>query len=57
MKGTPTFIRSDNGPEFTANRLREWLSDVNVKTAFIEPSSPWEKAIVKASTVRCVTNF
>ena len=41
-KGTPEYIRSDNGSEFTAIAVREWLSAANVKTAFIEPGSPWE---------------
>ena len=42
MKGTPGYIRSDNGTEFTANKLREWLKDLRVATAYIEPGSPWE---------------
>lgn len=40
--GVPDYIRSDNGSEFTARALRNWLSELNVKTAFIEPGSPWE---------------
>jgi len=40
--GTPEYIRSDNGPEFTAKRLRRWLDRLKVKTLFIEPGSPWE---------------
>jgi putative transposase len=40
--GTPSFIRSDNGSEFTATILRNWLQALGVKTAFIEPGSPWE---------------
>ena len=36
----PSYIRSDNGPEFTANAVREWLARVGVKTLFIEPGSP-----------------
>jgi hypothetical protein len=40
--GVPDYIRSDNGPEFTATRVREWLARVEVKTLFIEPDSPWE---------------
>ena len=40
--GTPEHIRSDNGPEFTSKSVRQWLSDVGVKTLFIEPGSPWE---------------
>jgi len=40
--GPPDHIRSDNGPEFTANAVRAWLGRVGVKTLFIEPGSPWE---------------
>ena len=32
----------DNGPEFTATVVREWLRQLAVKTLFIEPGSPWE---------------
>lgn len=42
VHGIPEHIRSDNGPEFIATRLREWLQHVGVKTAYIEPGSPWE---------------
>lgn len=42
IHGPPAFIRSDNGPEFIAIELRKWLSDVGVKTLYIEPGSPWE---------------
>ena len=41
-KGMPDYIRSDNGSEFTANILQEWLRSLSVKTAFITPGSPWE---------------
>lgn len=40
--GIPEHIRSDNGPEFIATRLRNWLASIEVKTAYIEPGSPWE---------------
>jgi len=40
--GVPNHIRSDNGPEFTAKLVREWLERIGVKTLFIEPGSPWE---------------
>ena len=36
------YLRSDNGSEFTATRIREWLRDVNVITLYIDPGSPWE---------------
>ena len=38
----PQHIRSDNGSEFTSEKVREWLKAVNVKTLFITPGSPWE---------------
>ena len=41
-RGVPDHIRSDNGSEFTATTVRDWLSRVGVKTLFIEPGSPWE---------------
>jgi putative transposase len=40
--GVPEHIRSDNGPEFVAEKLRNWLSAVGAKTMYIEPGSPWE---------------
>jgi len=42
MHGVPDYIRSDNGSEFTARLVREWLKKLKVKTLFIEPGSPWE---------------
>ncbi len=40
--GPPANLRSDNGPEFTARVVRQWLGELGVKTLFIEPGSPWE---------------
>ena len=48
VRGTPEHIRSDNGPEFTAKAVREWLERVGVKTLFIEPGSPWENGYVES---------
>jgi transposase InsO family protein len=42
LRGVPAHIRSDNGPEFVAHALREWIAAVGAKTAYIEPGSPWE---------------
>lgn len=42
LRGIPTHVRSDNGPEFIAQALRDWLSAVGSKTAYIMPGSPWE---------------
>ena len=35
-------VRSDNGPEFIAKAVREWIAGVGARTAFIAPGSPWE---------------
>jgi putative transposase len=42
VRGVPAHIRSDNGPEFVAQVLRDWIDAVGAKTAYIEPGSPWE---------------
>ena len=42
LRGVPGHVRSDNGPEFIAKEVREWIAGVGAKTAFIEPGSPWE---------------
>lgn len=39
-KGVPEYLRSDNGSEFIAQKLRQWLSDIGVITTYIEPGSP-----------------
>jgi len=47
-RGVPVHIRSDNGPEFIAARLRGWLDRLAVKPLFIEPGSPWENGYVES---------
>ena len=47
-RGTPGFIRSDNGPEFTAKVVRSWLQRLDVQTLFIEPGSPWENGYIES---------
>ena len=47
-RGVPRHIRSDNGSEFTAKAVREWLARVGVKTLYIEPGSPWENGYVES---------
>ena len=44
----PDYIRSGNGPEFTARAVRRWLGRVGVRTQFIEPGSPWENGYVES---------
>ena len=43
-RGAPSFIRSDNGPEFIAEALKRWLAASGVETLYIEPGAPWENA-------------
>jgi putative transposase len=47
-RGVPSYIRSDNGSEFTATKVREWLERVGVKTLFIQPGSPWENGYIES---------
>ena len=48
FRGIPEHIRSDNGPEFTAKAIRNWLSRLGVKTLYIEPGSPWENGYIES---------
>ena len=41
-RGLPQHIRSDNGPEFVAAHVRNWIAAVGARTAYIAPGSPWE---------------
>ena len=47
-RGLPAYIRSDNGPEFTVERVRDWLSRLNVGPLFIEKGSPWENGYIES---------
>jgi transposase InsO family protein len=47
-RGVPEHLRSDNGSEFTATVVRDWLAKVGVKTLYIEPGSPWENGYVES---------
>jgi transposase InsO family protein len=46
--GMPEYLRSDNGSEFTANNLREWLNNLEINTTYIESGSPWENGYVES---------
>jgi putative transposase len=48
QRGVPAYLRSDNGPEFTAIAVREWLERVGVKTLYVEPGSPWENGYIES---------
>jgi putative transposase len=48
FRGIPTYIRSDNGPEFTEKFIKKWLNDIGVKILCIEPGSPWENGYIES---------
>ena len=52
LRGPPAFVRSDNGPEFIAQAVRDWIAAVGAKTAYIEPGSPWENGYVESFNAR-----
>ena len=52
LRGVPDHIRSDNGPEFIAKAVREWVVAVGARTAFIEPGSPWENGYCESFNAR-----
>lgn len=48
VHGEPQYLRSDNGPEFIAHAIQEWLRGAGVNTLYIEPGSPWQNAYVES---------
>lgn len=46
--GAPEYIRSDNGSEFIAKELQQWLADQKIRTIYIEPASPWQNGFVES---------
>ena len=48
VRGVPGFIRSDNGSEFIADAIKQWLQDNKVGTLYIEPGSPWENGYIES---------
>jgi transposase InsO family protein len=48
IKGVPEHLRSDNGPEFVALDLGQWLANTGAKTLYIEPDSPWENGFCES---------
>jgi transposase InsO family protein len=51
-RGIPGHIRSDHGPEFVAEAVRNWIAAVGARTAYIEPGSPWENGYVESFNAR-----
>ena len=52
LRGVPEHIRSDNGPEFLAKAVQEWIAAVGAKTAYITPGSPWENGFIESFNAR-----
>ena len=52
LRGVPDHIRSDNGPEFVARAVRDWIAAVGARTAYIEPGSPWENGYCESFNAR-----
>ncbi|WP_246413473.1 IS3 family transposase, partial [Methylobacterium brachythecii] len=52
LRGVPSHIRSDNGPEFIAKSVQAWIAGVGAKTAYIAPGSPWENGYVESFNAR-----
>jgi len=48
FRAVPEHIRSDNGPEFTAQAIRRWRNRLGVKTLFVEQGSPWENGYIES---------
>lgn len=48
VQGVPKYLRSDNGPEFVAKAVRQWLKAAGCQTLFIAPGSPWENGYVES---------
>lgn len=47
-RGIPVHVRSDNGSEFTARKVREWMATLEIRPLFITPGSPWENGYVES---------
>ena len=52
IRGIPAYIRSDNGPEFVAQAVGDWIKAVGAKTAYIEPGSPWKNGYCESFNAR-----
>ena len=57
LRRVPSFIRYDNGPEFIAQAVRDWIEAVGAKTAYIEPGSPWENGYCESFNARFRDEF
>jgi len=52
QRGTPQFVRMDNGPEFIANSLRDWCREQSITASYCEPGSPWQNGCIESFNSR-----
>ena len=52
LRGVPGHVRSDNGPEFVARAVQDWIAAVGATTAYIAPGSPWENGFIESFNAR-----
>ena len=52
VRGVPAYSRSDNGLEFIAEAVRQWIKAVGAKTVYIEPGSPWGNGYCESFNAR-----
>lgn len=57
MRGVPSHIRSDNGPEFIAKAIQRWLGQLEIEALYIEPGSPWENGYAESFHSRLRDEF
>lgn len=48
LRGASSYLRSDNGPEFIAFALQQWLRERQCHTLYIRPGSPWENPFIES---------
>lgn len=48
VRGAPEHLRSDNGPEFVAKEIQEWVAKACVRTLYIQKASPWENGYLES---------
>lgn len=57
QRGVPAYIRSDNGPEFVAKAVKDWIASRGFETSYVEPGSPWQNAYIESFNSRFRDEF
>jgi putative transposase len=48
QRGSPKYLRTDNGSEFVGRRTQEWLRNHDIQPALIDPGKPWQNGVVES---------